>query len=258
LLAAASAVLWLAPAFRLSECGLAGCALDQIRDAPSHGGPPNFGRGRASLSRSGASSAGSKAIGSQRSSRRVTCRGEPEDENLRHAGHGREVGKARRNRRNGTGGRVVAIGSTADAAARLAQTAPADSLSLSGRRNRGVRAMNMHPTRALTLPALLLAMAQCHAGPCSKQIEEMQTQIDSRLDAAAAAGPAAAESSAALRHRQPTPESIATAEANLGDVAKATALTITQTMSRARDADAAGDQAGCEQALREARRALGN
>ncbi|MGA2044846.1 MAG: hypothetical protein ABSG83_15915 [Roseiarcus sp.] len=118
--------------------------------------------------------------------------------------------------------------------------------------------MNMHPTTALTLPALLLAMAQCHAGPCSKQIADTQIQIDSRLDAAAAAGPAAAESSAALRHRQPTPQSIATAEEKLGDVSSATALTITQTMSRARDADAAGDKAGCEQALHDAQRALGD
>lgn len=40
------------------------------------------------------------------------------------------------------------------------------------------------------------------AGPCSQQIDRMQARIDAKLEAQAAAGPAATESSAALGHRR--------------------------------------------------------
>jgi hypothetical protein len=118
--------------------------------------------------------------------------------------------------------------------------------------------MNIRHTMVLSVPALLLAVAQCYAGPCSKQIEETQVQIDSRLNAAAAAGPAAAETSAAMMHRQPTPKSIAGAEEKLGDISPETVRLVAEAMTRARQADAADDRAGCERALDDARRAIAN
>ena len=53
-------------------------------------------------------------------------------------------------------------------------------------------------------------------------------------------------------HRQPTPESIAAAEADLGDVSPEKVQEAEAFMTRARDAERAGDQSACEQALAEA------
>jgi hypothetical protein len=58
----------------------------------------------------------------------------------------------------------------------------------------------------------------CYAGPCSQQVDEMQGKIDAKLAAAAAAGPAGKETTAATMNRQPTPKSIAEAEVKLGDI----------------------------------------
>jgi len=118
--------------------------------------------------------------------------------------------------------------------------------------------MKIRDMIALSIPVLFLSTVQCYAGPCSKRIDEMQLQIDSKLNAAAAAGPAATESSAALLHRQPTPKSIAGAEEKLGDVSPETVRIVAEAMTRARQADIAGDKSGCEQALDDARRAIGN
>ena len=45
------------------------------------------------------------------------------------------------------------------------------------------------------------------AGPCSPEIYSTEARIEARLNAKAAAGPTAQESSKALLHRQPTPRS---------------------------------------------------
>src|ERR1700680_3795289 len=68
--------------------------------------------------------------------------------------------------------------------------------------------------RLLVLSALALAMSPVagYAGPCSHDIDLMQSRVDARLEAKAAAGPSARESSEATMHRQPTPGSIAAAE----------------------------------------------
>jgi hypothetical protein len=58
-------------------------------------------------------------------------------------------------------------------------------------------------------------------------------------------------------HRQPTPESIGAAESRLGEVSPENLQTMTAAMSRAREADRAGDQAACEEALASAQRARG-
>jgi hypothetical protein len=124
-------------------------------------------------------------------------------------------------------------------------------------RSRGVLAMKIHDTAALSVAVLSLSSALAHAGPCSQQIFDIQLQFDSKLDAAAASGPAAPEGSAALLHRQPTPKSVAHAEANLGDISKENTQVFAQALQRARAADAASDQPACERALVDARRALG-
>ena len=84
----------------------------------------------------------------------------------------------------------------------------------------------------------------------------MQAAIDARLEAKAAAGPAARESTAATMNRQPTPESIAAAEARLGEVSHRIEA-VAAAMARARDADRVGDKSACEQALADVQRAIG-
>ena len=96
------------------------------------------------------------------------------------------------------------------------------------------------------------------AGPCSQQIAETQGRIDAKLEAAAAAGPSGRETTAATMNRQPTPKSIAAAEARLGDISEKTMQTIDGAMARARQADLVGDRIACEKALAEAKNAMGN
>lgn len=118
--------------------------------------------------------------------------------------------------------------------------------------------MNIRDAMALSVAVALLSTAPAHAGPCSKQIFAIQLQFNSKLNAAAASGPAGAESPAALMHRQPTPKSVAHAEEKLGDISQDNTQVFARALKRAREADAVGDQPACEHALDEARRALGN
>ena len=85
----------------------------------------------------------------------------------------------------------------------------------------------------------------------------MQARIDAKLERKAATGPAAPESTDATMHRQPTPGSIAAAEERLGEMSPLKAAAVAQAMTRAREADSAGDKSACERALAEAQRALG-
>ena len=112
--------------------------------------------------------------------------------------------------------------------------------------------------RLLVLAAALAASASAvHAGPCAPQIDLMQARFDARLEAAAKKGPMGRETNAATDHRQPTPDSIAAAEAKLGDISPRTVEEIEAGMARARKADLAGDKSACEQALAEVQRAIG-
>jgi len=108
----------------------------------------------------------------------------------------------------------------------------------------------------LTAAALAGSMSAAYAGPCSQEIDRMQPRVDAAVEAAARAGPTASESSAALRHRQPTPGSIAAAESKLGEASSRTVEAAVAGMARAREADRAGDQGACEEALAEVRRAI--
>ena len=102
---------------------------------------------------------------------------------------------------------------------------------------------------------LVASVAASHAGPCAAQIEAVQAQVDARSAAIAAAGPVGRESTAALLHREPTPGSIARAEESLGEGASVEKAL--SALERAREADRAGNEGSCEQALTEARRAIG-
>jgi hypothetical protein len=95
-----------------------------------------------------------------------------------------------------------------------------------------------------------------YAGPCSAEIDRMQARIDAKLEAKAAAGPIWRESAEATMNRQPTPGSIAAAEARLGELSPQTVEIVKAAMARAREADRAGNQGACEQALAEVQRAI--
>ena len=109
----------------------------------------------------------------------------------------------------------------------------------------------------LSAIAVVASMSNAHAGPCSPEIDRMQTRVDARLAANAAAGPSAKESTDALVHRQPTPSSVARAEERLREMSGETAAAVKQTLERARAADSAGDKNACEQALTEVQRLIG-
>ena len=97
--------------------------------------------------------------------------------------------------------------------------------------------------------ALALFAATAHAGPCTDRIYQTDLAVSKLLDAAAAQGRPAAESTFATMHRQPTPGTVASAEAKAGDLSLADFEAITKDMDEARNADDAGDRAGCEKAL---------
>ena len=105
--------------------------------------------------------------------------------------------------------------------------------------------------------ALVLWTATSHAGPCTDEIYQADVAIGKRLDAIAGQGRAAPESNFATMHRQPTPGTVARAEAQVGDLSDADLNAMTQDMEEARKADAANDQAGCEKALADVRRIVG-
>jgi hypothetical protein len=109
---------------------------------------------------------------------------------------------------------------------------------------------------AAAAAALLASISATCAGPCSGEIDRVQARLDARLEAIAGAGPSAPESAAALRHHQPTPQSMAAAEAKLGEVPSTAVTVLRETMARAREADHAGNASECEKALAEVRRAI--
>ncbi len=95
------------------------------------------------------------------------------------------------------------------------------------------------------------------AGPCADEIYQADIAINKRLDEIAANGKAGTESTFATMHRQPTPATIAGAEEKAGDVSASGVQDVRKFMAEARQADDAGDQAGCEKALAEARTIVG-
>ncbi len=113
--------------------------------------------------------------------------------------------------------------------------------------------------RVALIGAFWAALAQpCHAGPCSADIDATQARIDAKLEAEAAAGKTAPESTAATAHHQPTPDSIAAAEARIGDVSGKLVQAVAADLARARPVDAAGDAKGGTVALTKVHKALGD
>ena len=82
-------------------------------------------------------------------------------------------------------------------------------------------------------------VATAGAGPCTKEIEAVQLQVDAVLEATASAGPTLPESQSARLHHEPTPESIARAEQQAGDGPQE--VQALAALARAREADQAGD-----------------
>ena len=74
--------------------------------------------------------------------------------------------------------------------------------------------------RSLVICAIVFAVSgsAANAGRCTQGIERLQAQFDAKLEANAAAGPSARESTAATLNWQPTPNSIAAAEVKLGEI----------------------------------------
>jgi len=117
--------------------------------------------------------------------------------------------------------------------------------------------MRIRELLVLSAAALVLMTGPGQAGPCSDSIARMQSVIDARLAAMASRGPGARQSTDAQLHRQPTPRSIAEAEASLGDILQGAITSMQEAMTRARAADAAGDKAACDHALAEVQKLVG-
>jgi hypothetical protein len=101
----------------------------------------------------------------------------------------------------------------------------------------------------LSAGAIAASAVASQAGPCFAELYSIEARIDAWLNAKAAAGPIAEESSEALLHRQPTPRSIATAESRLGTISPQKLDAVRQSMARAHEADSAGDLNACRRAL---------
>jgi hypothetical protein len=115
--------------------------------------------------------------------------------------------------------------------------------------------MRIYRPSLLAAAALALAVGPGHAGPCSSEIDRMQKRVDALIEATAAAGPQARESTAATDSRQPTPNSIAAAEERLGEGKRAERALAA--MAQARAADQVGDKSACERALADVQQVLG-
>lgn len=106
---------------------------------------------------------------------------------------------------------------------------------------------------ALSGLTLLASAAAVQAGPCTKQIADLEQQIAQLQQNPSASGvglPSASQTVGAQLHHQPTPGSIESAQSKAN--ADATAA-----LGRARKADAAGDAAACAAAIVEAKRLYG-
>jgi hypothetical protein len=110
---------------------------------------------------------------------------------------------------------------------------------------------------ALGGAGLALWTAPVNAGPCSEDLYQADVAIGKRLDAIAAEGKTGVESTFATKHRQPTPATVAGAEAQLGDISDSQLQAVRDFMRQAKEADDRGDKASCENALAGAKKILG-
>lgn len=103
---------------------------------------------------------------------------------------------------------------------------------------------------ALAATVLVGGSVVCQAGPCTNDIVKVQAQIARAEASSPSVGPSAPQSVGAQLHHQPTPSSVGAAESKASAGARAA-------LDRARQADAAGDLAGCQRALTEAKDLFG-
>ena len=101
----------------------------------------------------------------------------------------------------------------------------------------------------ITNPAMAASSDACGIG-----IDRVQAELDAALARRAAAGPTAKQSDFATMRRQPTPETVARAEAEIGDWQGATKAATA--LRDARNAKARGDQRACLETLESARRLI--
>jgi hypothetical protein len=97
--------------------------------------------------------------------------------------------------------------------------------------------------------ALCLSVTGALAGPCTAQIAELEQRV-SPAPVSPQNAPSAPQSVAAQLHRQPTPNTVQSAEGRANADADAA-------LDRAREADAKNDADGCNAALGEAKRLYG-
>lgn len=102
-------------------------------------------------------------------------------------------------------------------------------------------------TAAVFGAALTIAASAAESGPCTSEIDAAQADVDARIEATGESGPYGVESEGAKLHHQPTPGSIAEAEARLGEGESMVAAV--DALAEARAADREGDAAKCRQAL---------
>ena len=115
--------------------------------------------------------------------------------------------------------------------------------------------MRIHCLCVPVTAAITLSIVPSLAGPCSPEIDRMQSGVDTLVAATAVAGPAGRQSTTAMTHPQPTLGSIAAAEAKVKGSARAERAKAA--MERARAADRAGDASTCAGALAELQREIG-
>jgi hypothetical protein len=115
--------------------------------------------------------------------------------------------------------------------------------------------MSIHRLLMAGAAALALWPSPGRAGPCAGDIDRIWVEIGAKLQARLAAGRSAPQTTIALLHRQPTLNSIATAEGNL-DQRWLPMETAVAALARARQADRASDSFACKQAIAEAQRAI--
>jgi hypothetical protein len=103
---------------------------------------------------------------------------------------------------------------------------------------------------AISLPQPTLAKTACSA-----ELRRTSRAVDKALDRYASTAPYAPESTSAKLSHQPTPSTIARAERRFDDWPNGSEAVAA--VQRAREANKAGDIAGCLDALRDARMAIG-
>ena len=116
--------------------------------------------------------------------------------------------------------------------------------------------MRIQQSLIVCAAALVVSMSICYAGPCSQEIARFRAEIDAKQHLNAAAGSTAPQSTAATTHRQPTQRSIGAAESQLGEVSPEKLQAVRAAVERASEADRAGGQIACGEALADARRAF--